>query len=330
MKSAARGKSTRVPSAYAEDLAKYELIDLYLKDGEFSSELGRILRKHDTVLTRLLNSPHDPGVMGEAAASDLERQVLETLRRDAPRFYRSLQLTTIIGDLERMAADRHVDVENLLPDRFPPDCVDGVLELAADIRTMATRFGLDYPWAVPRLLKYVIATKDTGEDEAIKSLWPLMPIHVFGSLARSIERPALLIRLPAAFVLLYSESQIIKMMRQLLHAYKQKLKKEGFPLDTKDAFSKQLGWVFAHKRHALSAKQISSEIEWTVIKSENGETHDIGLANENHVRDVLRKWGRMLDDPAYGNSALKRQRQAITSLGNNKAQHNEQQEKRVG
>jgi hypothetical protein len=140
-------------------------------------------------------------------------------------------------------------------------------------------------------------SEDTDEAEVFKSLLPLIPIHVLHSLERTIERPPFSIQIPAALVLWGSEYEIIEMMRQLLRAYKQKLKEEGFPLDTKDGLSRQIGWLFLHKRHGLSAAQIVDR-----IADKNGRP------GQHHVNDVLTKWKNTLGDQASEDFTLNRQR----------------------
>lgn len=282
MKSGHGRKIRRIPAAYAVDLGKAELLRLYREDGEFSERFERLRQKHETAICHLLRDTSDLGTTDRRASDNSETEIMKVLEKTSPGISRVLEISAKVLDLEKAMSGHRL--EELLSSRFPAAHVEGLVELAKELRSLAISFGLDYPWAVPHLLSIAIvktANKVVPASNPDRIL-ELVKQLCAEELAKSVNIPPLVITIPAFFVLWPSESEILKHVREQLHAYKDDLARHGISLETRDALYRQICWLFAWKRHRYTAKQILDSDYYL------GDC----VVGYTHIADAIRDWER--------------------------------------
>lgn len=279
-------KRTRIPVAWGLDLAKCELLKLYLADQKFSEEFSRLRQKHVAVLSYILTAQFGSESNSMPTFDDLDVKLIEVLQEDGPNTLGWWRLIDKIHELERVTVDNDFE-ENLLS-HFQLDTVEGLTELIRDLRSLADQFGFDYPWAVPRLL--TVAIIDSGIDKNPSDRTSLTEKDhaniaelVYDRVAKSLPWQPLQITIPAAFFFMFSESEILSLVRGLLKRYKSELAKYRISFDTLDELPKHIRWLFARKRHRLSPKKISAS-----------ECAEYKPTNYTHIQAEIRKWDKWL------------------------------------
>jgi hypothetical protein len=278
-----RGRKSRIPATYAVDLAKAELLRLYLADEEFSEEFESVRQRHETTLCQLLRDTSDSGTTENHTPDDSETEIMKLLEKTGPGISRAMEIGAKAISLEKATTDYRL--EGLVRSRFSGGHVEELVELAKDLRRLAIRFGFDYSWAVPYLLSHAI-TEMVPEVIAISDrdkCRELIELLCSEDIAKSLKWPPLVITIPAAFVLWLSEGRILEGVRKRLRAYKVELAESGVSLDTQDALHRQIRWLFAHKRHRLSAKE-------TMDTDYLGNT----IVGYSHIADTIRNWDKRL------------------------------------
>lgn len=279
-------RAKRIPAAYGIDIARYELLTLFLADQQFSEEFTQLRQKHSAMLSRLLTAKFGSESSSMPSQDKLDNKEIEFFEMVFPNSSGMWRLIDKIGELERAAADN--DFENSLLSYIQLYSGEDLSELLKDLRSLADQFGFDYPWAVPRLLREIIndvyiyenpidRTSLTEQDQAMIALW------VYSALAKSVPLQPLQIEIPAVLPLLLTESQILDMVKERIKTYKSDLAKYQLSFDSLTALPEHMRWLFAHKRHHLSAKKI-----W------ESESAEYGTENYTHVADEIRKWERKL------------------------------------
>ena len=283
----------RIPVAYALQLAKWELVNLYLEDNEFSADFSRLRQVHKSVLSRLIKTPFGPEADSKTTSEEYLDKLIELLGKAAPDIGGALRFTDKIDEILQVTAD--IDFETTLLSHFPPDRVKGLEELVRELRSLANQFGLDYAWSVPLLLiaavgdpvsETTIDRKTTSatsfSDEERDLIRDLLAMEVYRLSAKSTENlEPLRIEIPAAMVLWIPTNTILNIVRTFVQSYKENMGNSGIPQDTQSGLHKQIRWVFAKKRYNLSYKGIM-----------DSEYYGDKYAGYSQIANAIRKWDK--------------------------------------
>ncbi len=277
-------KTHTIPSAFADDLARYELIRLYLEDDAFSTELNSLQRQYQDDIVDFLQSDGKDALI---ESSDMQStECFETYElNDYPEYQKVLECVRNIGRAEnRCLTEKKETFINVLPSIFPHEHAKLFVEISVALEMLTTRFGFDYYFAIPRLLADMVTSvsiqivQDYGwklsEDD-----FSNLKLTSYESIAKSTGQKPLIIVLDALVIMYQTEREILAHVKEQLHGYKEKLKNIGFELDSKDQMEKQIGWVFAQKRYGLSAKEIL-----------NSEFLGGPAVDYHHISDTIRDW----------------------------------------
>lgn len=273
----------RIPTQYSVDLAKYTLLELYLGDQEFEQLFTVIIEKHKAFLSGLATLPQ---FVSQSDCS-FSTYIDKTLEEAFPGAREHLELIERIGQLEREAPDGNFTA--ILLGYLPADYAEDFKKLLKEIGSLARKFGLDYPWAVPLLLITAISRmfirKKTNNvpNGLVDKYRHLLMQATSQSLVQSMQQwEPLRIEIPAAIVAWLPANKILEIVRTRLRDYREGLKKY-VSLDTQDRFHTQIRWVFAKKRYNLSAKQIM-----------DSEFLGEELVGYEHIAGTIRSWERKL------------------------------------
>ena len=74
----------RIPAASASQLAKWELLDLYLADDEFSAEFSRLRQIHISVLSCIFKTQFGPEDGPKTTLDEYHEKLIQLLEKDTP------------------------------------------------------------------------------------------------------------------------------------------------------------------------------------------------------------------------------------------------------
>lgn len=150
MKSGHGRRKRRVPAAYALDLAKEELLRLYMADPEFLEQFQGVRQKYKTAICHLLSGTSYLQTTEDDVSEDSDTKIIKALEKAWAETSRVMEIVAEVPDLEEVGSSSRL--EEALSTYFPTDQVRGLVGLIKDLSGVAIGFGLDYPWAVSRLL----------------------------------------------------------------------------------------------------------------------------------------------------------------------------------